>query len=266
MAASRALCTAMVGALAASGAALPSAPAGPFVPKWTTTEPNMNGEYPLSPTPHADLSKFPKSYKDFPAGEEGVGGIEFFDMYSPLFSQLYSQVWWSGLAPTPFPKDVIERYAGRGMVIAGFEMDQVRRPKGCECPKGGACNAIKACAEPDIPVPLTVAYNHHFESHIAGKKARFEKVQFSGEDDPRLVKLLADRAAMGMGGHGIPSHEEHWMVIDESEEGDLPSSTSLGAGNGGEYRKSYHGYAPGYGQVIEAPQSLQLTPMQIDTW
>jgi hypothetical protein len=37
-----------------------------------------------------------------------------------------SQVWWSGLAPTDFPKDVIERYAGRGMVIAGFEMDQVR--------------------------------------------------------------------------------------------------------------------------------------------
>lgn len=147
----------------------------------------------------------------------------------PLFSQLYSQVWWSGLAPTPFPADVIERYDGRGMLIAGFEMDQVRRPKGCECPEGGAC---KACAEPDIPVPLTVvslflvadltrlevtdccivslkeqprtlqAYNHHFESSLRGKKARFEKVKFTGEDDPRLVKLLEDRAAMGMGGHG----------------------------------------------------------------
>lgn len=56
------------------------------------------------------------------------------------------------------------------------------------------------------------------------------------------------------------------MLIDESEEGDLPASTSLGAGNGGEYRKSYHGYAPGYGQVIGSPEAFQLTPMQIDTW
>ena len=87
------------------------------------------------------------------------------------------------------------------------------------------------------------------------------------------------------------------MAIDESEEGDLPSTTSIGAGNGGEYRKvrerqrtcpcgystsctpsqlltlyggrvlqSFHGYAPGYGQVLESPQELQLTPMQIDTW
>ena len=55
------------------------------------------------------------------------------------------------------------------------------------------------------------------------------------------------------------------MVI-EDEQGDLPSSTAIGAGNGGEYRKSFHGFAPGYGQVIESPQSLQLTPMQIDTW
>ena len=58
------------------------------------------------------------------------------------------------------------------------------------------------------------------------------------------------------------------MVVEdeEREAGALPSSTALGAGNGGEYRKSFHGYAPGYGQVIESPQSLQLTPMQIDTW
>jgi hypothetical protein len=69
----------------------PAPPLAPFVAKWTTTEPNMNGGYPLSATPKADLSKFPKGYKDFPVGE-GIGGIEFFDMYSPLFSQLYSQV------------------------------------------------------------------------------------------------------------------------------------------------------------------------------
>ena len=40
--------------------------------------------------------------------------------------------------------------------------------------------------------------------------------------DPRLVKLLEERAASGMGGHGLPSHDEHWMVIeDEVEQGRL---------------------------------------------
>ena len=29
---------------------------------------------------------------------------------------------------------------------------------------------------------------------------------------------------------------------------------------------SYHGYAPGYAQVIDSPASIQITPMQIDTW
>ena len=244
-----------------SPAPTPPGPVPPFVPKWTS-EPNMNGAYPLSPTPMGkDVgTKFPKSYAEFPKGED-IEGIEYFDMYSPLFSQLYSQVWWSGLPSTPFPKDVIERYAGRGMLIAGFEMDQVRRPPGCECPEGGACNDFKPnCSKTDIPVPLTLAYNHHFESGIAGGKAFYEKVQFSGEDDPRLVKLLADRAASGMGGHGIPSHEEHWMVNeDDVEEGGIPSKTALGAGNGGEYRKSFHGYPPGYGQVIGSPHTFQLT-------
>ena len=29
---------------------------------------------------------------------------------------------------------------------------------------------------------------------------------------------------------------------------------------------SYHGYAPGYAQVIDSPTAFQITPMQIDTW
>merc|ERR1711871_1687971 len=37
-------------------------------------------------------------------------------------------------------------------------------------------------------------------------------------------------------------------------------------GNGGEYRKSFHGYSPGYAQLIDSPQSIYITPMQIDTW
>ena len=29
---------------------------------------------------------------------------------------------------------------------------------------------------------------------------------------------------------------------------------------------SYHGYAPGYAQLIDSPTAFQITPMQIDTW
>lgn len=36
-------------------------------------------------------------------------------------------------------------------------------------------------------------------------------------------------------------------------------------GNGGESRKSFHGYPNGFAQLIESPQSYHLTPMQIDT-
>jgi len=58
-----------------------------------------------------------------------------------------------------------------------------------------------------------------------------------------------------------------WIV--EELEAPIPgaaTSQAFGAANGGEYRMSYHGYAPGYAQVIESPTQMQITPMQIDTW
>ena len=35
----------------------------------------------------------------------------------------------------------------------------------------------------------------------------------------------------------------------EKGPGELPASQSFGGANGGEYRKSFHGYAPGFAQV-----------------
>lgn len=40
-----------------------------------TTEPNMNGEYLLAPTPKAPNPKFTTSFKDYP------GGVESFTLY-----------------------------------------------------------------------------------------------------------------------------------------------------------------------------------------
>jgi hypothetical protein len=36
-------------------------------------------------------------------------------------------------------------------------------------------------------------------------------------------------------------------------------------GNGGESRKSFHGYPDGFAQLIESPETWHITPMQIDT-
>eukprot|EP00403_Amphidinium_massartii_P006684 CAMPEP_0178382090 /NCGR_PEP_ID=MMETSP0689_2-20121128/6317_1 /TAXON_ID=160604 /ORGANISM="Amphidinium massartii, Strain CS-259" /LENGTH=525 /DNA_ID=CAMNT_0020002289 /DNA_START=98 /DNA_END=1675 /DNA_ORIENTATION=- len=201
----------------------------------------MNGDYILSQTPGANdtMAKFPRQFQDYP------GGATFFDVYSPPVTSLYSQVFWKQLPPVDLPKEVVESFHGKGMAVIGFEVDQVR-----QTPSG------------DVSVPLTVAYNHHFESTMIGRHAAFEKVEFNGPEDPRLQAMLEG----GMG-HGIPSMEEHWMAVEQqSSPLGLPTKQSFGGANGGEYRKTFHGYAPGYVQVIDSPTKFQMTPMQIDTW
>jgi hypothetical protein len=103
----------------------------------------MNGDYTISATPKANPDLFPKSFKDYP------NGVEYFEVYSQPITTLYSQVcsirrmrhapfiwhtdanfpqvWWAPLAPSPLPEDIVQRYAGKGMAIVGFEVDQVRK-------------------------------------------------------------------------------------------------------------------------------------------
>jgi len=46
----------------------------------------------------------------------------------------------------------------------------------------------------------------------------------------------------------------------------VPSSQFFSEGNGGEFRKSYHGYPAGTAQLVARPQTFVSSPMQIDTW
>ena len=85
-----------------------------------TSEGNMNGLYPYSPTPKGRVDLLPKEYRDYP------GEVEYYDWYSPPMETLYSQVWWKPLAPSPLPDDIVQRYSGKGMAIVGWEIDQVR--------------------------------------------------------------------------------------------------------------------------------------------
>ena len=45
----------------------------------------------------------------------------------------------------------------------------------------------------------------------------------------------------------------------------LPTSQTFYIGNGGEFRKSYHGMPPGTAQILHSPNLFHIQPMQIDT-
>ncbi|KAL3928147.1 MAG: hypothetical protein SGARI_005125 [Bacillariaceae sp.] len=47
---------------------------------------------------------------------------------------------------------------------------------------------------------------------------------------------------------------------------DYPHSQFISEGNGGEMRKSWHGYPKGYAQLVQSPTAFNVVPMQIDTW
>lgn len=194
--------------------------------------PNMNGAYVLSPTPKGSTDKFPRSFSEYPRGAEYV------DIYSPPITSLYSQVFWKRTDDVPLPNDLVERFRGKGMAVVGFEVDQVRKT-----PTG------------DISVPINVAYNHHFESTLLGEHARMMKVPHS------------DLRAQAMPhGHGSPDPDGVWIVEDLNPDSPLPNSQDFGAANGGEFRKSFHGFAPGFAKTVLSPRAFSITPMQIDTW
>ena len=201
--------------------------------------PNMNGDFVLSSTPGSDMSKFPESYSEYP------GGAETFDVYSPPITTLYSQVWWKPLPPAPFPDHIVKTYAGKGMAIVGWEIDQVRKGAG---PNGE-----------DVSVPISASYNHHYGVSMIGASARYKEVMLDGPDDPRAQEFMA-------GGHGgpLPWEEPHYAVeqIAPSASGH-PVKVAATSSNGGEYRKSFHGFPPGYALVVDSPTAMQITTMQV---
>merc|ERR1719261_300425 len=67
--------------------------------------------------------------------------------------------------------------------------------------------------------------------------------------------------------HG--AHEKN-LIIDKPSAADrkdtsIPTGQMFSEGNGGESRKSFHGYPNGFAQLIESPTMWHITPMQIDT-
>eukprot|EP00729_Bicosta_minor_P014206 gene14206-28048_t len=104
----------------------------------------------------------------------------------------------------------------------------------------------------------------HFGAVFANVQACYCKFASS-----ELRKVSVDTATdvYGNGAHGMKGVNQTF---------DLPSAkcraapqtvsnVAISEGNGGESRKSFHGYPKGYAQLIHSPESFHITSMQIDT-
>jgi len=72
----------------------------------------------------------------------------------------------------------------------------------------------------------------------------------------------------GMANHGAQATYMTKMredLDDPAPNSDVPTSQMISEGNGGEFRKSYHGYPRGMAQLIDSPTTFHIQPMQIDT-
>jgi hypothetical protein len=206
--------------------------------------PNMNlQDYVISPTPGPNKVKgtYNTKWSEYPDG-----GVESFDVYMGPITHRYGEVWWTSLPEARLPPDLVKRFDGKGMAIMGYEVDQVRRK--------GDKDFDGSILQEDVSVPINMAYNHHHDATVLGKGSHMEKVRYDPQDrtipsmmrsDPNFITVPVSHTPSKL---GIPTHAH------------------LAAGNGGEYRGSYHGFASPVAYVIDSPSSVHVLPMQIDTW
>jgi len=157
-------------------------------------------------------------------------------VYAGPITTLYSEVFWAPLPEVELSPELVERFKGKAMAVVGFEADQVRRT-----PDG------------DVSVPINIAYNHHYGATLLGEGSSMQYVPRNASD-PRTL-------------HPGPTPGFAYLPVEHTASPNgLPTSLLFGYSNGGEFRKTYHGLASPYAQVVESPNRISITPMQIDTW
>jgi len=195
---------------------------------------NMNGKYSVASGDRQDV-KFNDDYAS--------KGHEFFDVWAPEIATHYGEVFWTDQGNQPLPPEIVKRFQGKVIAITGYEMDQVMvDPVGHP-----GVNPKK-----DVSVPINWAYNHHYMAFMTGVHSELRRVA-AAPGDPMA--------------HGAATK---WIAIDkpsaaQRKDTSIPTSQFFSEGNGGESRKSFHGYPDGYAQLIESPNMWHITPMQIDT-
>eukprot|EP00494_Astrolonche_serrata_P029595 UN29862 len=83
---------------------------------------NMNGEYTIGNPNKLSKVQYSTNFSDH--------NMEYFDMYSPIISTLYSQVFWTMMETQTLPDDLVKRFDGKAMAITGYEIDQVFKNSG----------------------------------------------------------------------------------------------------------------------------------------
>lgn len=196
---------------------------------------NMNGRYKVASGARQDVD-----FNDDYASR----GHDFFDVYAPEIATHYGEVFWADQGDNPLPANIVQRFAGKVMAVTGYEMDQVMvEPQG----QPGVNPAA------DVSVPINWAYNHHYMMWMTGAHSFLRKVPAERKDPMShggTSKFIA-----------VERPSAQLLKMDPP----VPTSQMFSEGNGGESRKSYHGYPEGFAQLMHSPQSWHITPMQIDT-
>ena len=205
---------------------------------------NMNGEYSISNPNRGAKIQYSTRYAD--RGD----GIRYFDVYSPPITTRYGEVYWTMMEDVPLPNEIIQKFANKTIAIVGYEVDQVKKN-----------------SPHDISVPIYDAYNHHYEIWLVGAGAKMQRVKSSGamrsmmhnqEKVFATVQATSPCKSATSGEFCDPNLSNSFQPI--------PDSQWFSEGNGGEMRKSYHGYPKGTAQLIRSPQLFKIQPMQIDTF
>ena len=190
---------------------------------------NMNGNvYGYSNPNYFESTKFSTQFYEINKS------TEFFEVYSHPITSRYADVYWTMMPPVNLPDNIVNRFNGKTIAIVGYEVDQV----------------FKYDNGSESSVPITWAYNHHYEAYLRNQDSSFYKV-----DDN--INYQYDYGQYNHGARSI------YRLLNSS----LFNNNALyfSEANGGEFRASFHGYPNGYAQLLRSPKYFDLQPMQIDT-
>jgi len=198
---------------------------------------NMNGEYHVQ-----NSDSFNTNFSSYPALGRPDNTVRYVEAYSDEIETIYSQVWWTMGDVFPFPSEMVKEFDDKVMAIVGYEFDQM----------------MQNSDGTESPVPVTWSYNHHYSGRVVGKYAEMIKVPVTGYDDPRAKNV-------GHLSNGPAVWEARSTQNDPRPNSPIPAIVDFDEANGGEWRRSFHGYPHGYAQLVDSPVGFRIEPMQIDT-
>lgn len=199
---------------------------------------NLNGNvYDISNRNYTSSTKFSTIFTDINKN------TEYFDVYSPPITSKYAEVYWTMMDPVTLPTEIVNRFNNKVMAIVGYESDQVFHDP-------NDISGIK-----DVSVPITWAYNHHYEAYLRNQYTEIIRSNNINVNDN------------GQYNHGA---KQYWEVVLNSSssvprQSKYPNNLFFSEANGGEFRASFHGYPNKYAQLIYSPKYFNIQPMQIDT-